>query len=48
MIGFILLLALIAGIVCVGLSQKRNMWKWIVGYWLVLTAKNLMDLVEVL
>ena len=45
--GFVQLLFIISGIICFGLSQKRNMWGWIVAYWLVLTAKNLMDLVGV-
>jgi hypothetical protein len=39
----IISLAIIAAIVACGLSRKRNMWHWIVVYWLVLTIKNLLD-----
>lgn len=38
-----LLLAAIALIVCAGLAAGRVMWAWIVGYWAVLTLKNLSD-----
>lgn len=37
---FVLLLALIAWDVAAGLAQGKNMWKHIITYWLVLTAKN--------
>lgn len=37
---FVLLLAVIAFNVAVGLAQKRNMWSHIVVYWCVLTIKN--------
>lgn len=43
---FIFLLAYIAAIVAYGLYKKQVMWKWIVVYWLVLTAKNVMDLLN--
>ena len=36
-------LMLIAGRVAVGLMEKRNMWRWIVAYWVVLTVKNMLD-----
>lgn len=36
-------LTIIAAIVAYGLYRKRNMWHWIVVYWLVLTIKNLLD-----
>ncbi len=39
----IITLAVIAAIVAYGLSCKRNMWNWILLYWIVLTVKNLMD-----
>lgn len=42
---FVFLLAFIAGCVAYGLYKKKVMWKWIVLYWLVLTAKNLLDLI---
>lgn len=44
---YIQILFILSGIVCFGLSRKRNMWGWIVAYWFVLTVKNLMDLVGV-
>lgn len=43
--AFILLLAAIAAYVAYGLSKRRIMWRWIVAYWLVLTAKNVWDIV---
>ena len=39
----VLLLAAIAARVAYGLSNKQNMWRHIIAYWLVLTAKNLVD-----
>lgn len=39
----VLALAAIALTVCAGLAAGRNMWLWIVGYWAVLTAKNVVD-----
>ncbi len=33
-----------AAYVCFGLSRKHNMWRWIVLYWAILTAKNMVDL----
>ncbi len=42
----IILLAIIAAIVAYGLYKKQVMWRWIVVYWLVLTAKNVMDLLK--
>ena len=33
----------IAAWVTAGLARKKVMWKWIVLYWAVLTAKNLAD-----
>lgn len=39
----IVTLAVIAAIVATGLIAGFNMHAWIVGYWLVLTMKNLMD-----
>ena len=44
---FILLLALNAGYVAYGLANKKIMWKWIVVYWSVLTAKNLVNLLVI-
>ena len=39
----VLALAAIALTVCAGLAAGRNMWPWIVSYWAVLTAKNIVD-----
>lgn len=39
----VLALAAIALTVCAGLATGRVMWLWIVGYWAVLTAKNIVD-----
>lgn len=39
----VLALAAIAMTVCAGLAAGRNMWSWIVAYWAVLTAKNIVD-----
>lgn len=39
----IILLAVIAAIVTYGLYRKRNMWHWILLYWIVLMIKNLLD-----
>lgn len=43
---FIFVLIIIAAIVAIGLIQKQNMWKWIIAYWVVLTVKNLCDLLK--
>ena len=43
--AIVLALAAIALTVCAGLAAGRNMWPWIVGYWAVLTAKNITDFV---
>lgn len=29
--------------VAIGLARKKNMWKWIVLYWVLLTLKNAVD-----
>ena len=41
----IILLAILAGYVAYGLYRKRNMWRWIVVYWVTLTIKNALDFV---
>ena len=41
----ILLMADAAWVAC-GLIRKRNMWRWIVLYWILLTAKNAADLMR--
>lgn len=38
-------LMLIASVVAVGLMKRRNMWKWIIAYWVLLTIKNIIDFV---
>ena len=42
----IILLMLDAAWVAYGLIRKRNMWRWICLYWLILTVKNLADLMR--
>ena len=42
---FVLALALIAARVAIGLANCKNMWRWIIAYWIVLTAKNLACLI---
>lgn len=39
----VLALAAIALTVCAGLAAGVSMWPWIVGYWAVLTIKNIVD-----
>lgn len=39
----VLALAAIALTVCEGLAAGVSMWPWIVGYWAVLTIKNIVD-----
>ena len=39
------LLAIIAAYVAYGLYKHRVMWRWIVIYWLVLTVKNVLDVI---
>lgn len=41
--ALVLALAAVALTVCAGLAAGRNMWPWIVSYWAVLTAKNIVD-----
>ena len=40
---FVLLLCLDAAVVAAGLIKKRNMWPFIVLYWILLTIKNAVD-----
>ena len=39
----IIVLAIIAAVVATGLIAGYIMWAWIVGYWITLTAKNIVD-----
>lgn len=39
----ILLLIAVSARIAIGLYQRKNMWKWIVAYWIFLTIKNLSD-----
>ena len=39
----VLLLMIDAAWVAYGLYMQRVMWKWICAYWIILTAKNLVD-----
>lgn len=43
---FVFLLCLDAAWVAVGLMRKKVMWWWICLYWVLLTGKNLVDLVS--
>ena len=45
--GLVILLMLDAAWVCAGLARKKNMWKWIVLYWAILTLKNLADFLKI-
>ena len=40
----ILLLFIDAAYIACGLMQKRDMWSYICIYWILLTVKNLVDL----
>lgn len=44
--AFQVILAIIAGIVAVGLYRKKVMWAWIVAYWCVLTLKNIVEVIR--
>lgn len=48
MIAQILIFLLMADAawVAYGLIRKRNRWVWICIYWLILTAKNMVDLMR--
>lgn len=39
----IFMLALDAAIIAIGVSKRKNMWWFIVMYWLILTVKNMMN-----
>ena len=41
--GLILLMMLAAAWVAFGLAQKKNRWKAILTYWIILTIKNAVD-----
>lgn len=41
--ALVLALAAIALTVCAGMAAGVSMWPWIVSYWAVLTAKNIVD-----
>lgn len=42
-VAIVLALAAIALTVCAWLAAGVSMWPWIVGYWAVLTIKNIVD-----
>ena len=44
--AIVFLLMADAAWVVYGLIRKRNMWRWIVLYWVILTAKNMIDLLR--
>ena len=44
----IMLLTLDALIVAAGLAKKKNMWLFIVAYWIILFTKNAMNFVQTL
>ena len=41
----ILLLLFVSARVAIGLWKQKIMWKWIVLYWLILTIKNLAEVI---
>ena len=43
--ALVLALMLIAAVVLVGLVRRRNMWRWIVAYWAVLTVRNAVTMI---
>ena len=43
--ALVLALMLIAAVVLVGLTGRRNMWRWIVAYWAVLTVRNAVTMI---
>jgi len=48
-IGIIMLIFIAAVVSVLQFQQKpKKAWPWIVGYWVVLTLKNICDLVAVL
>ena len=46
--ALVLALMVIAAVVLVGIVRRRNMWRWIVAYWAVLTVRNAVTLLMVL
>lgn len=44
--AFQVILAVIAAVVAVGLYRKRNMWAVIILYWVVLTLKNIVEVIR--
>ena len=38
-------LIVVSAFVAGGLAAKKNMWRWIVLYWIILTIKNFVDFV---
>lgn len=45
---FVFLLMIDAAFVAKGLFQKKNMWRYIVLYWVLLTIKNAVDFIYLL
>lgn len=45
---FVFMLLGDAAVVAIGLSKKKNMWRLIVLYWVLLTLKNLTDFIGTL
>ena len=43
---YIFMLMVNAGWVAYGLTKKKNMWKWICLYWIILTFKNAVDFIN--
>lgn len=43
--ALVLALMGIAAVVLVGLARRRNMWRWIVAYWAVLTVRNAVTMI---
>lgn len=43
--ALVLALMVIAAVVLIGLSRRRNMWRWIIAYWAVLTVRNAVTMI---
>lgn len=44
LICFNIALAILSGLIAIGLWLEDFMWPWIVSYWMVLTAKNILEI----
>lgn len=44
LIIFNIVLAILSGLIAIGLWLEDFMWPWIVSYWMVLTVKNILEI----